>query len=196
MRPDPDLDLEVTAPDCWLPLDLALGEAELARDLTRRFAATTHPALLEFLSDRLAGLAAEHRGAAEAERAVGVTTLALWVLLDHSEQLAPVATATLRLVTHEGDDPRGFLDQVTEAGTGRIAELRAIETPSGPATATWCRLLGGAGHERRDAEQAVVVWLRPERGWAALLSSYPTDFVRAADVSARLAELAQGVTGL
>lgn len=197
MTPDHGIDLEVAGLDRWLPLDLTLGEAELARDLSRRFAATTHPALLEFLTDQLAQLATGYREAAEVERASGVATLGLWVLLDEGEQLAPLATATLRLVAHEGDDPLGFLAQVTEgAELWETPELHTVETASGPATATRCRPVVEADGEREVHEQAVVFWLRPAQGWAALLSSYSTDLVAAAAVPARLEQLAQGVSGL
>lgn len=186
------MDLTIDGLSRWKPLDLETDTDAYAAALAAEFPATPQ---VELVAPGVAGFAArlrrEHEGG-------DTYLLAAWVFLASDDLLDPLAHATLRGVRMSPQQTAENLVADLLAGQELYGDpaVEALETPSGPATSAVFRPVQQVDGERVVQEHAVVVWPRPDDGYAVLLTGVCSDLVDGHEMPAALRQLAEGVSGL
>lgn len=189
-------ELTVVGLDRWVPLRLDADLDTYAEELAREWPQTPG---IEDLAAGLCGLLRNMLSGQEEVEDDGVVLLAAWVFSASSTELDPLTVANLRAVPLE---PHDATPETYAAGLYDGEELYEpattvqLDTASGPAWAVRFRPVLRIEGEREVHEQNVVFWLRPEQGFAAVISAYCADLLLARDVPVALGQLAEGVAGL
>lgn len=190
-------DIEVAGLDRWIPLDHERDRAELIADLLARFGGDEADDVTRTIVDGLADLAQQTREDAPRLDEAGVLTLGQWVLVDDPAALVPTAMATLRLVRHVDPDPLSVVARLSDGAVlWATPVLEEQDTASGPATFTRVRSMPEPGTSAAVHEELMVIWMRAQAQYAAVLSTYHVDLSGAEHAVSPLRQLAAGVSGL
>ncbi|MBD8870504.1 hypothetical protein [Nocardioides donggukensis] len=183
-------DLYVDGLSTWVPLDLDAPASDNAEQLMQHFGTDEATATA---AAGIGGIAAQ-LGQDDTD---GTVTLAAWVRTLSDDELIPLEIAALRGVAHAGDDVSELAELLAAGDPPHGSTERGeIDTASGPAhTLRWRSVVTGTV-DREIHEDNAVVWLRPDRGYAVVLSCHSVDLVSAVSLPGALHQLAAGVHGL
>lgn len=180
---------------CWLPV--ALDVADLDQSVDAVLAEIGHPGP----DDRdLAAtvLAWVHQVAGSTDPDHDdVLSLVAWLHLAQYDRFTPDAVAWLRIIRRiePGQDAFGMLAWLcSDSELLETPELTPLETPMGEAATTIVRAVARDDEDRTPYERCYVIWMRPDAGFALVLSVHLVDLLMTERVAHQLRELAAGMT--
>lgn len=179
---------------CWLPVPLDVADLDLLVETV--LAEVEHPAP----DDRDVAatvLAWVQQVAGATGRDDDVRNLVAWLHLARYGHFTPDAVAWLRMVRgveagHDAFDVLAWL--CADSELLETPEPTPLDTSLGQAVTTVVRAVALDDDDRVPYERCYVIWVRPDAGFALVLSAHLVDLRMTARVSHQLSELAGGMT--